>query len=75
MEMTLEGIRQKTQNANKLAGYLLLISGLVFGIFGARDLVKATAAWQQHLSFFIMALSAVFIICGIVALKISKKKN
>jgi uncharacterized membrane protein (DUF2068 family) len=74
MESTLETIRQKTIAGTKLAAYLLLAAGCVFGCFGIYEIFSAFSTGRWAMGIFLPCLAVVFIVSGITMLRMLKKK-
>lgn len=74
MEATLETIRQKTIASSRLAAYMILAAGFVFGGFGIYEISRALSTGRWTMALFLPGLAAVFIISGVMILRMLKRK-
>ncbi len=55
----------------RATGYLAIASGIVFGAFGSFEFYNGIA----RLGYFLLPIAFVFIVAGVVYLRIAKKKQ
>jgi uncharacterized membrane protein YpjA len=75
MEKALASLHQRSVNAQKFLAYFLFVVGIGFAIFGTHDIVEAIATGRWGFAFFLPAMAVIFIVMGVVALNLSKKRK
>jgi hypothetical protein len=73
-EATLETIRQKTIASSRLAAYLIIAAGFVFGGFGVYEISSAFSTGRWTMALFLPSVAVVFIVSGITMLRMLKRK-